>query len=132
VSTSCYSFVPVTTSPERGATIRVSLDEPVDVRLGALTANEIVLLRGELIQLDTGSLAMSATWLRGRSTQEFAAAGETVTVPRRSLSQIAEKRFSPLKSALFGGAIIAAALLIQGAFHPFGGGGSDGGGGVIE
>jgi len=132
-SNACYSFVPVGTpgGVERGATVRVDLTTPVDVRLTDFTANDIVLLRGELIRLDTSTLALSASWLRGSGALEFAAEGETVTVPRTSIGALAEKRFSLGKTLLFVGGIVTAALLIQGAFHPIGGGGGGGGGGPI-
>jgi len=129
----CYSYVPVASrTPTQGAMLGMSLSEPVDVRLAGLTANDVVQLRGELIRMDASEVAVSATWLRSRNTFEFPGAGETVTVPRSSIIEITEKRFSFAKTGLFTAAILGVALLIQGAFHPLGGGGSNGGGGPIQ
>jgi hypothetical protein len=48
------------------------------------------------------------------------------------MTDFSQKRFSFVKTTVFGAALIGAALLIQGAFHPFGGGGSNGGNGGIQ
>jgi hypothetical protein len=78
-------------------------------------------------------LALSATWLAGQGGLEFSAEGETVSVPRPSVDAFRVKRFSTGKTAIFAGALIAGALIIQGVFEPIGGGSSgDGSGGPIR
>lgn len=121
----CYTYTEPTTAPERAAAVRLRLAEPSEFRLTNLTANDVVLVDGEMIRAGSDSVLVSARWLQARSGYEFAGMGETVRVPRSNLVTLEKKRISLLKTV----ALAAGFVLTVGAASVLLGGVGDGGGG---
>lgn len=107
----CYTYVPTSTAPQQASEVRLQLSQPGEFRLANLTANDVVLMDGEMIRAGADSVLISARWLQARSGYEFAGAGETVRVPRANVATIAQKRISLLKTA----ALAAGLVLTVGA-----------------
>lgn len=123
----CFSYVPQPADAlPRGATVRMALSQPVDVRLGEVTANEVVTVSGEMIRADSAVVALSATLLRSRNGYESLAGGETVLIPRERVREVERKRLSPLRTGLVASAVVVVLALI--ASQTGFGGGREGGG----
>jgi hypothetical protein len=129
----CYSYQPLgSVTPARGAPLRVLLDPPQDARLLDYTVNGAVRVEGELIELRPDQVLLSAFGVRSRSGFEYIAQGETLELPRGSVTALEIKKVSPLKTALFAGAtgvvLFSIDRLISGLRGGGGGGGGPGGG----
>lgn len=96
----CYTYVPTgMTLPAQGKPVRVFLSTPQDVRLSDLTANDVVVIDGELIGTSDEQVALSAWWVKSRSGYETLGQGETVTIPLSHLEGVRQKRLSVLRTA---------------------------------
>jgi hypothetical protein len=129
----CYSYQPLgSVTPERGAPLRVLLDPPQDARLLDYTVNAAVRIEGELIELRPDQVLLSAFGVRSTTGFEYLAQGETVELPRQSVTALEVKRVSPVKTALFAGAtgvvLFSIDRLISGLRGGGGGSGGPGGG----
>lgn len=125
----CFHYVPVEAAPPQGTPVRAFLHRPVPVELREITANNIVMVRGEVIREEDERLLLSAFALESASEFEHVAAGETVALPRDALERIEVKRISPTRTALAGAALAAAGYLVNLALQSLGGGDDGGGGG---
>ncbi len=119
----CYTYVPTSTAPQRASEVRLQLFQPGEFRLANLTANDVVLIEGEMIRAGADSVLVSARWLQARSGYEFVGSGETVRVPRPLVSVIETKKLSPFKTA----ALAAGLVLTVGATSRIVGRTGDGG-----
>jgi hypothetical protein len=87
--------------------------------LSNLTANDVVLIEGEMIRAGADSVLVSARWLQARSGFDFSGTGETVRVPRINVAAIEQKRISLLKTAALTAGLVltvgvASALTLRG------------------
>jgi hypothetical protein len=117
VLTGCYTYAPVGTAPARGAHVRARLSTPQNVALTDLTVSNVVLLDAEVVRSGPDSLVVSALSLRSLSGGDFAAAGETVAIPRTSLEAVDARSFSWWRSA---GLIVAAGTVTSLLFAALG------------
>lgn len=129
--TGCYSYVPIgELRTERGSSVRARLSTPEDVRLSAVTVNDVVLVDGEVVTQGTDTLVLSALALQSQAGSEYLAAGETVMIPAASVSSLEAKRFSIVRTGLVTIAAAAASVLLFSVFES--GGGGDGNGGIPQ
>lgn len=128
----CFAYAPTNgVAPQPGARVRVELREPQQVRLGELTANDVVSLIGEVVADDSTQLVLSALSATTRSGFEHAANGETVRVARGNVVAVARNRVSVLRTAALAGMVaVGGAAFVSGvrAGRASNGGGGGGGG----
>jgi hypothetical protein len=130
---SCFSYTPLQNEPARqGKRLRVQLSTPRDVRLTNVTANEVVTVDGELVRFAPDTATLSVWMLKARSGYEFIGTGETVSLPRRDIAAVEERRLSILRSAAVAAAAGLAIVLIERAIGGSGGGGKEPGGGQTQ
>lgn len=108
----CYSYAPVApaSTPPPATSVRVRLSRPMDFPISDVTVRDVVELQGEVVQAQDTSMQLSVFGLRSQTGFGVDAGGETVSFPRNAVVGLAQKRISPLRSAIF------AALLVAGAF----------------
>ncbi|MEW5930740.1 MAG: hypothetical protein AB1941_25040 [Gemmatimonadota bacterium] len=109
----CFTYSPARSAPGRAARVRVTLSTPTDFRLTEVTANEVVVVEGEIVRADSAEVAISALDLRARSGYEFATQGETLVIPRSSIAVLETRRISVWRSALVVGALVAVMTLTE-------------------
>ncbi len=128
----CYTYAPASSaSLAQGAAVRARLNAPGDFPLTDLTANRVMTVDGEVVRQDADALVLSATWLRSQSGYDFAAAGETVTIPAGTIAAVERRKVSLLRSAGVAMAgLLASALLVR--VLEGGGSGASGGGGTTN
>lgn len=121
----CYSYAaPRSEDLRHGARIRAHLSPPRDIRLTNITANDVVVVDGELIRSAADTTVLSAWLLHARSGFDFVGAGETVRLPSSQIAAVEERRFSYLKSAgLLGAAVLG--MFVVSSVVDFGGGGDE-------
>lgn len=95
----CYTFVPTQEVPSQGARVQVHLSKPQDVRLADVTANDVVLISGEVARVDSAALILSAYTLRSQSGYENIGRGESVGLLRENIAGIRRRKISPLNTA---------------------------------
>lgn len=131
----CYGYV----APPRGASLagreaQLSLSDSGAVILASAIGPAAEAITGRVV-VDTGSAYIIAlSTVRRRDGDETTWRGERVLVPRAVVTDASQRRFSPSRTALFGGivsaSLVAARLAFQG--HGSGGGGGGVGGGVFK
>ena len=128
----CFAYAPMNgVSPQPGTRVRVELREPQLVRLGELTANDVVSVIGEVVTEDSSQIVISALSATTRSGFEHAANGETVRVARGNVVALSQNRVSVLRSAglaglvALGGAAFVSGVRSGRASNNGGGGGGN-------
>lgn len=123
----CFSYVPAgAKNPGQSSRVRVHLNQPQEVRLSQITANDVSVVDGEVVELTDDALTVSALWVTGRGGYENPGENVTVRIPRANVSRLEVRRPSLLRT----GAILGIAALLAGAFAAATlNGGSEGGGG---
>jgi len=127
----CFAYAPMNgVSPRPGARVRVELREPQMVRLGELTANDVMSLIGEVVTEDSSQIVLSALSATTRSGFEHAANGETVRVPRSNAAAVSLNRVSVVRTAGLAGLMaIGGAAFVSGVRAGRASNGGGGGGG---
>lgn len=127
----CFAYAPMNgVSPQPGTRVRVDLREPQQVRLGELTANDVVSVIGEVVSEDSSQIVLSVLSASTRSGFEHAANGETVRVARGNVQALARNRVSVLRTAALAGMVaVGGAAFVSGVrAGRASNGGSNGGG----
>lgn len=102
----CFAYAPTNgVSPRPGTRVRVELREPQQVRLGELTANDVMVVIGEVVTEDSSQIVLSALSATTRSGFEHAANGETVRVARSNALAVSRNRISVLRTAGLAGLV---------------------------
>jgi hypothetical protein len=111
----CYSYVPVAPSaaPPPATPVRVHLSRPMDFPIQDVTVRDVVDLQGEVVQAQDTSMQLSVFGLRSTTGYNVDANGETVSFPRQSVVGLAQKRISPVRSALFAAILVAGAVAVR-------------------
>lgn len=130
----CFTYGPARNAPGQAARVRLTLSSPADFRLADFTANEVVVVEGEIVRADTQEVVLSALELRARSGYEFIGQGATLTIPRSNVAALETRRISPWRSALVAGALVAVMTLTEKLIGVVAGddNGGGGGGGPIQ
>ena len=130
----CFTYSPARSAPGQAARVRVTLSSPADFRLAEFTANEVVVAEGEIVRADSAEVVLSALELRARSGYEFVGQGATLVIPRSNIAVLETRRISVWRSALIGGALVAAMTLTEKLIGIVAGddNGGGGGGGPIQ
>jgi hypothetical protein len=126
VLSGCYSYVGVgETTPANDADVQIELAAPRDVVLQDVTVHGITAVQGRLLASDGDSLALAVARLWGLEGRTYEATGIGVSLPRRDIAAVRQKRVSPARSVLAigtGAAGIVATILGVRALVGSGGG----------
>lgn len=114
----------------QGDRLRLTLAEPVPLRLQELTIERATLVDAEAVAVREGDLVLSALWVERQDGIGVPGDGWTVSVPVASVATLEERRFSLWRSAVVAAGVLVATAL---GWDAVGGGGSgegsgDGGG----
>jgi hypothetical protein len=111
----CFEYAPVApaSAPPQAAEVRVRLSRPMDFPIHDVTVRDVVELQGEVVQAQDTSMQLSVFGLRSTTGYNVDANGETVSFPRQSVVGLAQKRISPVRSALFAAILVAGAVAVR-------------------
>jgi hypothetical protein len=127
---SCHRYEPVTAaSLENGASVSVALTDFGTANLGRLLGMGVGTIEGGLVSLSDSAVTLSVQVVRQRDGIETYWKGERVSIPRRDVAEIRQRRLSRGRSAAAGVALIAAAVGAVEAFIGSGSGAQPPGGG---
>jgi hypothetical protein len=87
----------------------------------------VAAISGRLLASQDTALTLAVSSTTRTNGVEDAWNGETVTVPRGSVASVEARTFSPLRSAIAGGAAVAVGAILYGALGSGGSGGGTGG-----
>jgi hypothetical protein len=128
----CYESVPLDLSRVRpGEKVRIALTDAGADSLARYLGPGVETIDGKLITTTDNGVSLSVSQVAMRSGQEQYWKGETVVIPRYSLSTVMARQINKPKSLLLTGVIIAAlaSLKLSGVGGGNGGGHSTGIGG---
>ena len=128
----CYESVPIELGRvPPGSKIRVSLTDAGADSLARYLGPGVATIDGKLIATTDSGVSLSVSQVAMRSGQDQFWKGETVVIPRYSLSTVQARRINKPKSLLLGGVLIAAlaTLRLSGVVGGNGGGSGTGIGG---
>ncbi|HEY8766813.1 MAG TPA: hypothetical protein VIP09_06085 [Dehalococcoidia bacterium] len=128
----CYESVPIELGRvPPGSKIRVSLTDAGADSLARYLGPGVATIDGKLIATTDSGVSLSVSQVAMRSGQDQFWKGETVVIPRYSLSTVQARRINKPKSVLLGGVLIAAlaTLRLSGVVGGNGGGSGTGIGG---
>ena len=99
----CQTYSPVALGAiQQGVRLRVTVHQPVPVRLREITVERATLVDGEAVGLQDGKLVLSALWVVREGGVGILGEGWTVTVPVGSVSTLSQRRFSWWRTAVVG------------------------------
>ena len=128
----CYESIPIELGRvPPGSKIRVSLTDAGADSLARYLGPGVATIDGKLIATTDSGVSLSVSQVAMRSGQDQFWKGETVVIPRYSLSTVQARRLNKPKSVLLGGVLIAAlaTLRLSGVVGGNGGGSGTGIGG---
>lgn len=117
--TSCYTTIPVSVAPSRGAELVLDMTSQATERMGGFLGRGTVSVRGRLVDWEPDSVvvAMLATQIARGDEQLWK--GERVAIPREAVARITERRVNRGRTSL---AILGAVTLIATAVGIISGG----------
>ena len=128
----CYESIPIELGRvPPGSKIRISLTDAGADSLARYLGPGVETIDGKLISTDDRGVSLSVSQVAMRSGQDQFWKGETVVIPRYSLSTVQARRINKSKSLLLGGAFVVAlaSLKLAGVGGGNSGGSTSGGGG---
>ncbi len=131
-SGACTSYVPAAAgvTPAPGARVRLDFGTPMEVGMGAVTANGVRTLTGELVGADSATLTVAALSAVSVGGHETLGPGLSVVIPRQAVREVRINRISSARSAGLAASVLGLALIVVGGLASAGGdGGGPGGGG---
>ncbi len=125
----CYHYVPLAPgNAPQGTPVRARLSSMANFELSQITVNNIDLVDGEMVRVDSDSLVLSATWLQAVTGNGYAGNGWTVRIPEANLAGFEEKRLSWWRTAVIVGGLAVGTWLGFDALGLSPGSGGGGGG----
>lgn len=108
----CSTFHPMTGNPAMGEHVRTRLTAEGQVRQAAVTGVARMSLEGNVIAVEPEELVLVVP-IRGivPELQRSAKVADTLRIPRADVVAIDVQRFSPVRSGLLAGGIVAAGVL---------------------
>lgn len=128
----CHGYVEVETGvPTRGSVVRAHLQPPAPVSIGEVSIEQTASVTGEVVSWEDDALIVSARTLLSAAGQDYLGDGYTVTLPRRAIAGIEERRLSVWRTALLTtGILVGSVVLGLAAREGFGSAGGEPGGGL--
>jgi hypothetical protein len=125
--TSCYSTIPVSAAPSRGAELILDMTPQATERMGGFLGRGTVSARGRLLNWEPDSVVVSMLATQIARGDEQLWRGERVAIPRDAVARITERQVNRGRTSL---AILGAITLMATAVGIISGGisGTSGGG----
>ena len=128
----CYRFVPVATpEPLPGSYVAAALTDAGSSELAQYLGLNIANVGGRLVRSSPEDLQISVFTVAARDGQETFWKGEMVTLPRRLISSIQERKFSTSRSGFVATLGLVAGVGLLRAFGVLSAGSTSGGGGGV-
>jgi len=128
----CYRFVPVATpEPLPGSYVAAALTDAGSSELAQYLGLNIASVGGRLVRSSPEDLQISVFTVAARDGQETFWKGEMVTLPRRLISSIQERKFSTSRSGFVATLGLVAGVGLLRAFGVLSAGSTSGGGGGV-
>ena len=128
----CYRFVPVATpEPLPGSYVAAALTDAGSSELAQYLGLNIASVGGRLVRSSPEDLQISVFTVAARDGQETFWKGEMVTLPRRLISSIQERKFSTSRSGFVATLGLVAGVGLLRAFGVLSSGSNSGGGGGV-
>jgi hypothetical protein len=115
----CYRYVPAQ-SPEPGRLIRASLNEQGAAAVTPRLGPGVLELDGLLLANEEQELSVLVESYITRMQGTLSAGNEPVRLPHTHFSTVLEREIDPVRSALFGTALVAGAVAMVQVFGPGG------------
>ena len=130
----CYTYRPLpATVPAAGLRVQATLTDAGSDSLAGRIGRNVGVVAGDVVRADSAELTLAVREVENQRGERSDWEGETVTIPRRFVRDLQQRRLSLGGTGLLGGAVAAglvAATQVFGGGGIFeGGGGGTGGGG---
>jgi len=111
----CYVNVPLTTTPDAGERVHVSLTDQGSLDLAQYLGRNIGSVDGRLVDGNDSAITVSVSQVTSRSGDENYWKGETVKLPRRTVANVEGRKLSFWRSSLIGGALVGGLAILVGS-----------------
>jgi hypothetical protein len=111
----CYVNVPLTTRPDAGERVHVSLTDQGSLDLAQYLGRNIGSVDGRLVDGNDSALTVSVSQVTSRSGEENYWKGETIKLPRRTVATVEGRKLSFWRSGLIGGALVGGLAILVGS-----------------
>ncbi len=111
----CYQYVPLADTaplPEAGTEIKLQFSPPQAMDLGSMTVHDVSVIEGEVFEISGDTVAVFSRWLQTAFGQRYAASGAVFYVPRSHTTQVEQRQFVLVKTAVAVGVTVAATVAI--------------------
>lgn len=109
----CYVNVPIGTAvPDRGTTLDIRLTDVGADSLAPLIGPAVTTVQGQVLSVGPDSMVIAVHSVRLRSGDEQRWNGEHVTLPRRTIAIVSERRLSNWRTALLTGLGMAGSVAL--------------------
>ena len=129
--TGCYHYVPQAgRSLAQGTPLRIRLRTPQSFELSSLTANNIGVVKAEMIREEPGDVVVSTLWLEAVTGDGFSGENWTFPIARANIASLDVRTFSAWRTGVVVvGGFLATYLGFDALRGSGGGTGQPGGGG---
>ncbi|HET6764199.1 MAG TPA: hypothetical protein VFH27_11025 [Longimicrobiaceae bacterium] len=111
----CYGYLPTKGRPlKQSLGVQVYLNTPQDVRLAQVTANNVTIVQGEVVQASAEEVVVSATLLTTSSGYEQLGENATVHIARTNVKQLNERHLSYIRTLGIGAVVVVLTALVRG------------------
>jgi hypothetical protein len=126
----CYKYTPLaTTDPAPGTRVAVELAPAGTDTLARFVGPNVIRIEGRVLQAGGSDLLLAVSVVRKRNGEEDFWKGETVSIPRGTISGLRQRRLATGRTLLLAGAVaVAGATVGAAASSGSSGGGGNGGG----
>lgn len=107
LSTACYTYAPVETTPQAGAQVALEVTDEGRVALADKIGPGVVRLEGTLAGVEGDELLVDASAVRQVRGYITDLGGVRVRLPRRYVTRVDERRLSRTRSLLVVGGVVA-------------------------
>ncbi len=111
----CYVNVPLSTAPDPGERVRVSLTDQGSVDLAQYLGRNIGSVDGRLVNGNDSTLTLSVIQVSTRAGEDEFWKGETVKLPRRNIATVEGRKLSFWRSGLIASALVGGLAIIAGS-----------------
>lgn len=111
----CYVNAPLSTAPDPGERVHVSLTDQGSVDLAQYLGRNIGSVDGRLLNGNDSTLTLSVTQVSTRAGDDQFWKGETVKLPRHTISTVEGRKFSFWRSGLIASALVGSVAFIAGS-----------------
>lgn len=111
----CYVNAPLSTAPDPGERVHVSLTDRGSVDLAQYLGRNIASVDGRLVNGNDSALTLSVIQVSTRAGEDHFWKGETVKLPRGSIATVEGRKLSFWRSGLIASALVGGLAIIAGS-----------------